>query len=74
MKQLRTIRKERGIPVSSMAHLLGLSESTYRAYELNPPMFRLNHVIIISEALQIQIEDIDWYHPYVKERQKGKSL
>ena len=67
MKQLRTIRKERGIPVSSMAELLGISESTYRAYELNPPLFRVNQMMILADALQMELEDIDWYRPYSKE-------
>ena len=73
MKQLRTIRKERGIPVSSMAELLGISESTYRAYELNPPLFRVNQMMILADALQMELEDIDWYRPYSKEVKVRRS-
>ena len=73
MKQLRTIRKERGIPVSSMAELLGISESTYRAYELNPPLFRVNQMMILADALQMELEDIDWYRPFRKEDKVRRS-
>lgn len=73
MKQLRTIRKERGIPVSSMAELLEISESTYRAYELNPPLFRMNQMMILADALQMELEDIDWYRPYRKEAKVRRS-
>ena len=60
-KNIKQLRKEKGIKQQEMAQILGISSPTLRKYENNPRQFsdmKLDLLFKIIDVLNVSIEDV----------------